>query len=60
MCELTAAALAADSKPVAPLTPQEYIRRIEIHLGMIDAMVADTRALIETYKREQPPCQSST
>jgi len=30
MCELTAAALAADSKPVAPMTPQEYIRRIEI------------------------------
>jgi len=58
MCELTAAALAADSKPVAPLTPQEYIRRIEIQLGMIEAMVADSRALIEQFKQEHPSCQS--
>jgi hypothetical protein len=58
MCELTAAALDADSKPVAPLTPQEYIRRIEIQLEMIDAMVAETRAEIERYKREHPSCQS--
>jgi len=54
---MTREALDADSKPVAPLTPQEYIRRIEIQLGMIDAMVAETRAEIERYKREHP-CSS--
>lgn len=59
MCELTKDALEADSKPVAPLTPQEYMRRIEIHLGMIDAMVADTRALVQKYKQEQASCPSS-
>ena len=58
MCELTSQAFEADSKPVAPLTPHEYIRRIEIQLGMLDAMVADTRALIENFKREHPSCQS--
>lgn len=60
MCELTAQALEADSEPVAPLTPHEYLRRIEIHLGMIDAMVADTRALIEDYRKEQQSCPSCT
>jgi len=57
MCELIAAALDADSKPVALLTPAEHIRRIEIQLEMIDAMVAETRAEIERYKREHP-CSS--
>ena len=57
MCELIAAALDADSKPVALLTPAEHIQRIEIQLEMIDAMVAETRAEIERYKREHP-CSS--
>jgi len=58
MCELTREALDADSKPIALLTPAEHIRRIEIQLEMIDAMVAETRAEIERYKREHPSCQS--
>jgi hypothetical protein len=58
MCELTREALDADSKPIALLTPAEHIQRIEIQLEMIDAMVAETRAEIERYKREHPSCQS--
>lgn len=30
---------------------RECIRRIETQLGAIDAMLADTRAIIEDYKR---------
>lgn len=52
MCELTTQALEADSKPVAPLPEHEYIRLIEVHLGMIDNMLAETRALIRKYQQE--------
>lgn len=32
-------------------TAEQCIRNIETQLGMLDAMIADTRAIIEDYKR---------
>lgn len=52
MRELTAQAFEADNKPVAPLTAQEYVQRIEIQLGMIEAMIVDTREIIHRFKQE--------
>lgn len=63
MCELTKEMLEADSKPlppIAPKTPWECIRAIETQLGMIEAMLIDTRALVAKFKQEYPECQSST
>jgi len=44
--------------PSAPKTPWECIRAIETHLGMIDAMVIDARAMVSRFKQEHPECQS--
>lgn len=60
MRELTAQAFEADNKPVAPLTAQEYVQRIEIQLGMIEAMIVDTREIIHRFKQEHSKCQPCT
>lgn len=49
--------LKAGSKPLpaaAPKTPWECIRAIEMHLGMIDAMLIDARAMVARFKQEHP------